>query len=109
MKEIYYDVTSFKLWAPPAGRPAAVAVLAAAAEAAWADDTLAGIADSGTTLADGTELFVGRISFAAEGPAFSLPPGVFARENDIPDSRRLPTLPYTEPSLLRDWQSAQHG
>ncbi len=63
------------MWAPSAGRPAAVAALAAAAAAAWADDTLAGLADSGTMLPDGTELFVGRISFAAEGSAFSLPLG----------------------------------
>ena len=50
-----------------------VAALAAAVEAAWATDTLAGLADSSATLADGTELLVGCIAFA-EGTAFSLPP-----------------------------------
>ena len=58
----------------PARRPALAAELTAAADAAWAADTLAGLADSCTTLADGTELLVGRIAFAAEGPAFALPP-----------------------------------
>ena len=58
-------------WVPSTSGPAAGAALAAAA---WAEDTLAGLADTGTTLPDGTELFVGRITFAAEGPAFSLPP-----------------------------------
>ena len=37
-------------------------------------DTLAGLADTSTTLADGTKLFVGSIAFAAEGRAFALPP-----------------------------------
>ena len=35
---------------------------------------LAGLAETGTTLADGTQLFVGLIAFAAQGPAFALPP-----------------------------------
>ena len=39
---------------------------AAAASAAWAEDTLAGLADTGTTLADVTELLVGRVAFAAD-------------------------------------------
>ena len=47
------------LWAPPAGCRSAVAALAAVVTAAWAEDTLAGLADSGTTLADGTALLVG--------------------------------------------------
>ena len=45
-------------------------------QAAWAEDILAGLADSGTTLADGTALLVGQIgqiSFATDGPAFTLP------------------------------------
>ena len=46
----------------------------AEALAAWTDDTLAGLADTDITLPDGTELFVGRIAFNAEEPAFSLPP-----------------------------------
>ena len=65
-------------WTSPAGRPALAAALTAAADAAWAADTLAGLADSCTALsgalADGTELLVGSIAFAAEGPALSLPP-----------------------------------
>ena len=48
---------------PPAGRRSAVTALAAVAKATWADGTLAGLADSGTTLADGTALLVGHISF----------------------------------------------
>jgi hypothetical protein len=43
-------------------------------EAAWAADTLAGLADAGTTLAYGTELLVCHIAFAVEGPAFTLQP-----------------------------------
>ena len=49
--------------------------LVAATEDAWTADTLAGLADTGTTLADDdSELFVGRPAFAAEGTAFALPP-----------------------------------
>ena len=55
-----------------------------AAAAAGTADTLAGLAETGTTLADGTELFVGRIAFAAEGPAFALPPD----DGDRPDLNR---------------------
>ena len=47
---------------------------AASVEASWANDTLAGLADTGVTLPDGTELFIGRIIFAADGPAFTLQP-----------------------------------
>jgi len=54
-------------WRPPAGRPSLVAALAAAAEAAWTTDTLAGLADAGTTLDDGTDLFIGSVSFAVDG------------------------------------------
>jgi hypothetical protein len=46
---------------------------------------LAGLADRGTMLPDGTELIVGRISFAAEGPAFNLPPA----DGDPPDFAAL--------------------
>jgi hypothetical protein len=63
------------LWAPPGGgRPAAIAAFAAAAQAAaaWTEDTLAGLAKMGHTLADGTELLVGHATFAAAGPAFTL-------------------------------------
>jgi hypothetical protein len=73
------------LWRPPpGGRLSAVATLAKAATAAWAEDTLAGLADTGTTLADGTELLVGHIAFAADGPAFTLP----ADDGDPPGLRR---------------------
>jgi hypothetical protein len=61
-------------WTPATRRPALAATLTAAVEAAWADDTLAGLADAGTTLADGTELLVGSNAFAVEGPVFTLPP-----------------------------------
>jgi Reverse transcriptase (RNA-dependent DNA polymerase) len=64
------------------GSPALAAVSASAAASAWAD---AGLADAGTTLADGTELILGSISFAAEGPAFTLPPD----EGDPPDFAAL--------------------
>jgi len=73
------------LWRSPGpragGRSSAVATLAAAATAAWAEDTLASLADTGTTLADGTELLVGHIAFAADGPACTLP----ADDGDPPD------------------------
>jgi hypothetical protein len=75
------------MWTPPSGRPALAAALSAAAEAAWATDTLAGLAESGTTLADGTEVFVGRIAFAADGPAFTLPGP--PDEGDPPDFASL--------------------
>jgi hypothetical protein len=75
------------MWTPPSGRPALAAALSAAAEAAWATDTLAGLAESGTTLADGTEVFVGRIAFAADGPAFTLP--------GPPPARRTRAIPPT--------------
>ena len=54
-------------WCPPATRPPLIAALAAAAEAAWTTDTLAGLADAGTTLDDGTDLFIGSVSFAVDG------------------------------------------
>ena len=60
----------FALWTSPS---ALAAALSAAAEAAWATDTLAGLADSGTTLADGMEVFVGSMTFTADGPASTLP------------------------------------
>jgi hypothetical protein len=63
--------------------PAAVAVLAAAAEAARVDNPLAGLADIGTKLPEGTELFVGRISFAVEGAACSLPPAYCSPPRDF--------------------------
>ena len=44
-----------------------------AASAVWAKDTLADLADTGTTLADDMELLVGHIAFATDGPAFTLP------------------------------------
>ena len=53
-------------WGPPAGRPFLVAAMATAAEAAWTTDTLAGLADAGTTLEDGTDLFICCISFAVD-------------------------------------------
>jgi hypothetical protein len=61
-------------WAPATRRSAMAATLTTAVEAAWAADTVAGLADAGTTLADGTELLVGSIAFAVAGPAFTLPP-----------------------------------
>ena len=58
-------------WVPPAGqsRAATLAALVAATEDSWKADMLAGLADTGTTLADGTELFVGSIAFAGIFPA----------------------------------------
>ena len=61
-----------RLFGAPPG-PTTAAALAAAASAVWVEDTLAGLAHTGTTLADGTELLVGHITFAADGPAFTLP------------------------------------
>ena len=55
------------------------------ATAAWAKDTLAGLADTGTTIADGTGLLVGQISFAADGPAVTLP----ADDGDPPEFAAL--------------------
>jgi hypothetical protein len=62
------------LWSPLSCRQAAITVLAAAAEAAWVDDALVGLAECGTMLPDSSELFVGRISFAAEWHEFNLQP-----------------------------------
>ena len=73
------------LWCPPGRRPTAAAVFAAAASAVSTEDTLAGLADTGTTLADGTELLDGRIAFAADGPAFTLP----VDDGDPPDFAAL--------------------
>ena len=64
------------LWRPlPASRgPAAAAVAhAAAAQDAWAADMLAGLAEHGLTLEDGTEVGLGTISIAAEDLSFGLP------------------------------------
>ncbi len=82
------------LWRPLEGRSSAVATLAAAAAAAWAEDTLAGLADNGTTLADGTELLVFHVAFAADWPAFTLTPD----DGDPPD---LPHWPVSMPTCLR--------
>ena len=87
--------------------------LVAAPEDAWTADTLAGLADTGTTLADGTELFVGLIAFAAEGQAFALPPD----DGDPPNSRSwlenlnmqmslLACLPASNPTAARRSSSA---
>ena len=46
---------------------------------------MAGLSDSGTTLADGTALLVGQISFAEDGPAFTLP----ADDGDTPEFAAL--------------------
>ena len=61
-------------WYSMTGGSAAAAAIQAAAAIAGTEDTLAGLAETRTTLADRTELFVGRIAFAAEGTAFALPP-----------------------------------
>jgi hypothetical protein len=50
-----------------------------------ASKCVAGLANTCTTLPDGTKLFVGSITFAAEGPAFSLPPDA----GDPPDFAEL--------------------
>jgi hypothetical protein len=71
-------------WCPPAGRPSLVATLAAAAEAAWTTDTLASLADASSTL-DGTDLFIGNVSFTVDGPAFVLP----TEDGDHPDAVAL--------------------
>jgi hypothetical protein len=57
----------------------------AAAAAAWTEDTLAGLAEMGQTLADGTELLVGHVTFVTAGPAFTLPPDT----GDPPDFAAL--------------------
>ena len=90
-------------WHSPRARPTAVAALAAAATAVWAADTLAGLADTGTTLSDGTQLLVGHIAFAAEGPAFTLP----LDDGDPPDFAALAgeyanVLAGPPPGLSRD-------
>ena len=72
-------------WSTPSGGSATAAAIQAAAAVAGTADTLAGLAETGTTLADGTELFVGRIAFAAEGPACNLPPD----DGDPPDFAAL--------------------
>jgi hypothetical protein len=74
-------------WYPPAGRPSFVAALAAAAHAAWTTDTLAGLSDAGTTLDDGTDLFICGVSFAVDGPAF-----VLQAEDDDPPTPQHSSL-----------------
>ena len=61
-------------WSSPTAGSAAAAAIQAAAAIAGTEDTLAGLARTGTTLADGTEFFAGSIAFAAEWPAFALSP-----------------------------------
>ena len=78
-------LSAARLSGVPREGASAVAAFAAAATAAWAEETLAGLADIGTTLPDGTELLVGRITFAADGPAFTLPPD----DSDPPDFAAL--------------------
>ena len=68
-----------------AGHQPLVTALAAAAEAAWATDTLAGLADACTTLYDGIDLFIGSVAFAGDGPAFVLP----AEDGDPADAAAL--------------------
>ncbi len=80
-------------WSPATRRPALAATLTAAVEAAWAAYTLAGLADAGTTLADGTKLLVGSIAFAVEGPVFTLPP-------DGSDPRSLHPSPLNSATCL---------
>jgi hypothetical protein len=64
-------------WSRPLpGRFAAPsAYLAAAAQEAWAADTLAALAEGGTSLADGTELLLGSIHLAAADAPPSVPSG----------------------------------
>ena len=74
--------------------PAVSATLAALVEAtdsehAWTADMLAGLADTGTTLAVGTELVVDSIAFAAEGPAFAQNSPCRPTTTTHPNSRRL--------------------
>ncbi len=63
-------------WAPATRCLAMAATLTTAVEAAWAANTLTGLADAGATLADasGTELLVSSNAFAIEGPPVTLPP-----------------------------------
>ena len=65
-------------WSSPSGGSAAAAAIQAVTAVAGTADTLAGIAETGTTLADGTELFVGSIAFAAEVPPDDGDPPDFA-------------------------------
>ena len=69
------------------------------ATAAWAEDTLAALADSCTTLADGTALLVGQILFAADGRRFRCP-----RTTAIPPSS--PRWPASTPTSLRTLRPA---
>ena len=62
------------LWCPPGPRPTVAAALAAAASAVWAEDTLAGLADADTTLADGAALLVGGVAYAADGHTGTMHP-----------------------------------
>ena len=72
----------------------------AAAAAAWTEDTLAGLAEVGRTLADGTQLLVGHVTFAAAGPAFT-------------PFRRTPVTPLTllrwSTSTPTSWQVPRPG
>ena len=74
-------------------------------------DTLAGLADTSTTLADGTKLFVGSIAFAAEGRAFAFRPTMATPPNlrgwlaNIPMSS-LARLPASHPTAARHSSSA---
>ena len=87
---------------------AAVALAAATAEASWAHDTLAGIADAGVVLPDGTELFIGSITFAAAGPALTLPneAGTPRSSPRWPKSTRRCWLALLQASRqIADWRS----
>ena len=78
------------LWRPPPashGPAAAAAACEAAAQDAWAADTLAGLAEHGLTLEDGTEVGLGTISIAAEDLSFGLP----AAEQDPAEFESLKT------------------
>ena len=59
---------------PYSHRASCAALAAASVEASWANDTLEGLADTSVTLPDSTELVIGSITFAADGPAFTRPP-----------------------------------
>ena len=73
------------LWCPPWAAPHRRRCVSRGASAVWAEDTLAGLAETGTTLANGTELLVGRIAFTADGLAFALP----VDDGDPPDFAAL--------------------
>ena len=78
------------LWRPPPashGPAAAAAACEAAAQDAWAADTLAGLAEHGLTLEDGTEVGLGTISIAAEDLSF----GLSAAEQDPAEFESLKT------------------